>query len=62
MPELLEVHTIVNLLKNRGIKCETYDPYMNPDKIFNLEKKLYLKKSFHLKAFSTIFSFKKTSL
>ena len=31
----------VNLLKKRGIKCETYDPYMNPDKIFNFEKKLY---------------------
>lgn len=31
----------VNLLKSRGIECETYDPHMTPDKEYNLEKKIY---------------------
>jgi len=31
----------INLLKKRGIECETYDPHMTPDKPFNLEKQLY---------------------
>jgi UDPglucose 6-dehydrogenase len=31
----------VNLLKNHGIECETYDPHMTPNKKFNLDKKLY---------------------
>ena len=31
----------INLLKNQGIECDTYDPYINPDKQLILEKKIY---------------------